>query len=57
MSLQNGAGPANPGDYVALTIYGVAKVKLHPETAVQIGDRLTTLMTGKARPLPLHPIL
>lgn len=51
MSLHSGAGPANPGDYVALTIYGVAEVKLQPGTAVQIGERLTTSMRGEARPL------
>ncbi|MBK8986684.1 MAG: DUF2190 family protein [Chloroflexi bacterium] len=51
MSLRSGDGPANPGDYVALTIYGVAEVKLQPGTAVQAGDRLTMAADGRARPL------
>lgn len=52
MSLRSGEGPANPGDYVALTIYGVAEVKLQPGTAVQSGDRLTaSAVAGVARPL------
>lgn len=52
MSLQSGPGPAQPGDYVALTIYGVAEVKLQPGTAVQAGERLTAATAaGQARPL------
>jgi hypothetical protein len=51
MSLQSGAGPANPGDYVALTIYGVAEVKVQPGTAVQSGERLTASAAGQARSL------
>jgi hypothetical protein len=52
MSLQSGAGPANPGDYVALTIYGVAEVKLQPGTTVQAGERLTaSAAAGQVRGL------
>lgn len=52
MSLQSAPGPANPGDYVALAIYGVAEVKVQPGTAVQPGERLTASATaGQARGL------
>ncbi len=52
MSLQSAAGPANPGDYVALVIYGIAEVKLQPGTAVQVGERLTTsAAAGQVRSL------
>jgi hypothetical protein len=52
MSLQSAEGPANPGDYVALVIYGIAQVKLQAGTAVQVGERLTTsAVAGQARTL------
>ena len=46
------AGPAQPGDYVAITVLGVAQVKVQDGEAIQPGQRLTVAATpGHARAL------
>jgi hypothetical protein len=45
-------GPAQPGDYVAITVLGVAQVKVQDGEAIQPGQRLTAAdMPGYARAL------
>jgi hypothetical protein len=45
-------GPARPGDYVAITVLGVAQVKVQDGAAIQPGQRLTAADTpGTARTL------
>jgi hypothetical protein len=45
-------GPARPGDYVSLLIFGVAQVKVDPGTAIVAGQRLTASeLAGVVRPL------
>ena len=45
-------GPCQPGDYVALTVLGVAEVRIEPEAELQPGMRLTaSAVPGAARPL------
>lgn len=52
MSLHSAEGPARPGDYVALVIYGVAQVNVDPAVQIAAGDRLTaSSLPGLARPL------
>lgn len=52
MAMHSADGPAQPGDYVSLVVLGVTQVKVDPQTAVQVGDRLTaSAMPGLARPL------
>jgi len=41
MSMQGAEGPAYPGDYVALTIAGVAQVKVDASSPIVAGQRLT----------------
>jgi hypothetical protein len=51
-SMQSADGPARAGDYVKLTIFGVAQVNVAPGTAITAGDRLTSSnVPGTARPL------
>jgi hypothetical protein len=51
-SLQGADGPARAGDYVKLTIFGVAQVNVEPGAAIAVGDRLTaSTVPGAARPL------
>jgi hypothetical protein len=46
------AGPARPGDYVAIIVLGVAQVKVQDGAAIQPGQRLTPADTpGTARAL------
>lgn len=49
-SLHSADGPANPGDYVSLIIYGVAQVKVEAKANLKAGDRLTaSSLAGHAR--------
>ena len=41
MELRSAEGPAQPGDYVALTVLGVAQVKVQDGASIQPGQRLT----------------
>jgi hypothetical protein len=51
-SMQGADGPARAGDYVKLTIFGVAQVNVEPGSDIAAGDRLTASSTpGTARPL------
>ncbi len=51
-SMHSADGPAQPGDYVSLIVYGVAQVKVSAATAIHAGDRLTVSdVAGQARPL------
>jgi hypothetical protein len=50
--LHSVAGPARPGDYVAITVLGVAQVKVQDGAAIRPGQRLTAADTpGHARAL------
>ncbi|WP_423224509.1 hypothetical protein [Candidatus Amarolinea aalborgensis] len=49
--LRSVEGPAQPGDYVALTVLGAAQVKVDSATPIEIGQRLTIGAHGRARPL------
>jgi hypothetical protein len=52
MSMHSTDGPAQPGDYVSLTLFGGAHVKVDPNTVIAPGDRLTaSSVAGTARPL------
>ncbi|MCB0072992.1 MAG: hypothetical protein KDE20_16085 [Caldilineaceae bacterium] len=52
MELRSAEGPAQPGDYVALTVLGVAQVKVQEGAAIQPGQRLTASdIAGRARAL------
>lgn len=57
MSMHSVDGPAMPGDYVSLTVFGVAQVKVDPEAPIQAGDRLTaSSLAGQARTLQTREI-
>lgn len=51
MVLHSVAGPAQPGDYVAITVMGATQVRLQPGATVQPGERVTVGERGAARPL------
>jgi hypothetical protein len=52
LDLRSAEGPAQPGDYVAVTVLGVAQVKVQDGEAIQSGQRLTVSATpGQARAL------
>ena len=44
-------GPAQAGNYVALTVLGAAQVKVDGVTLIEAGQRLTFAANGRARPL------
>lgn len=51
-ALHSVGGPAQPGDYVAITVLGAAQVKVQADAAIQPGQRLTAAETpGQVRPL------
>lgn len=51
-TLRSVEGPAQPGDYVAITVLGVAEVKVAPGVDIQPGQRLTASdLAGRVRPL------
>jgi hypothetical protein len=52
LDLRSAEGPAQPGDYVALTVLGVVQVKVQDGAAIQPGQCLTAADTsGHARAL------
>jgi len=52
MSMHSADGPAQPGEYVSLIVYGIAQVKIDPTIQVLAGERLTASnLAGMARPL------
>lgn len=52
MSLHSADGPAQPGDYVSLTVFGVADVKVDPQAEIVAGERLTAAdLPGRVRAL------
>ena len=57
MSMQGAEGPAYPGDYVSLTITGVAQVKVDASTSIVAGQRLTAAgRAGHARALKTRSV-
>lgn len=51
-SLQGRDGPAQPGEYVSLIIYGIAEVNVASGSNITAGQRLTASdVEGRARPL------
>jgi hypothetical protein len=57
MSMHGAEGPAQPGDYVSLVIYGITDVKVAPGADVAVGDRLTAANTaGQARALQTRTV-
>lgn len=56
-SLHGADGPAQPGEYVSLIIYGVAEVKVAPDSGIAAGQRLTASdLDGQARALQTRQI-
>jgi hypothetical protein len=52
LELRSAGGPARPGDYVALTVFGLAQVKVDSGLGIiQPGTRLTGGEAGSARAL------
>lgn len=57
MSMHSAEGAAQPGEYVSLVIYGVAQIKIDPNTSFTAGERLTASdQAGRARPLQKQEI-
>ena len=55
--LRNAAGPAQAGDYVAITVFGAAQAKVSPsERAIAVGTRLTAAADGAVRPLQTRTV-
>ena len=55
--LHRADGPAQAGDYVALTVLGVAQVKVDTHAgAIQPGQRLTVAGAGRARALQTRTV-
>ncbi len=56
-SLHSADGPAQPGDYVSLVIYGVAQVKVDPGATIAAGDRVTASdLAGRVRTLQTRTV-
>lgn len=52
MSMQSAPGPAQPGEYVSLVVYGIAQVRIDPAAQINAGERLTaSAAPGMARTL------
>jgi hypothetical protein len=52
MSMHSTEGPAMPGDYVSLVVFGVAQVNIDPDARIAPGERLTASnIPGMARAL------
>ena len=49
--LRSAEGPAQAGDYVAITVLGVAQVKVQDGETILAGQRLTAGADGSVRPL------
>jgi len=56
MSMHSASGPAMPGDYVALVIYGITEVKVAPGANIAAGDRLTVAEAGQVRALQTRTV-
>jgi hypothetical protein len=56
MSMHSTSGPAMPGDYVSLVIYGITDVKVAPGADIAAGDRLTAADAGQVRSLQTRTI-
>jgi hypothetical protein len=57
MSMHSADGPAQPGEYVSLIVFGVAQVNIAPNTGILAGDRLTASeQFGLARSLKSQEI-
>lgn len=56
-SLQPADGPAQSGEYVSLVVYGVAEVKVAPDSGITAGQRLTASdLEGRARALQTRQV-
>ena len=56
-SLQGVDGAAQPGEFVSLVIYGVAEVKVAPNSAITAGQQLTASdLEGRARALQTRQV-
>jgi hypothetical protein len=55
--LRSTDGPAQPGDYVAITVLGAAQVKVQAGEALQAGQRVTVGAAGRVRALDTIPML
>lgn len=52
MSMHSADGPAQPGDYVLLVVYGIAEVKVDPTSSIVAGERVTASnLPGSVRAL------
>jgi hypothetical protein len=52
MSLHSATGPAQPGDYVSLAVFGVTQANVEPDAVINAGDRLTASnLAGRVRAL------
>jgi len=57
MSMHSADGPAQPGEYVSLIVYGIAQVKIDPTIQISPGERLTASdLAGMARPLKTQDV-
>jgi hypothetical protein len=57
VALQSVSGIAQPGDYVAVIVQGVARVRIDPDFEVESGEHLTSAgLAGHARPLARRTI-
>jgi hypothetical protein len=56
-SMQGADGPAQPGEYVSLIVYGVAEVKIAANSDIAAGQRLTASdLAGRARALQTREV-
>ena len=57
MSMHSADGPAQPGEYVSIIVFGVAQVKVDSKANISPGDRLTaSSLAGAARTLKTETI-
>jgi hypothetical protein len=57
MSMHSADGPAGPGEYVSLVVFGVAQMKVDPSAPVSPGERLTASgIAGRGRSLRTQEI-
>jgi len=57
MSMHSAEGPAQPGEYVSLVVYGIAQVRVDPAFQITPGERLTSSeFAGMARSLKTRDI-
>lgn len=56
-SLQSAEGAAQPGEFVSLIVYGVAEMKVSPNSDIRAGQRLTASdLAGRARALQTRQV-